>query len=291
MKIDKRNLEDISGKIFNNWEVIKRTSNGYWLCKCKCGTIKEVRKGDLLQGKSKSCGCKNFNPLKQINSKFGRLIIIEILKNNYVKCRCDCGNIKNICFSSLQNNLTKSCGCLNKELVSKRNSFNLIGREFGKLIVIEKTNKKRGYSSYWLCNCKCGNQCEVTTAELLTGDTKSCGCLKNSYGEYKINEILLNNNILFKKEFIFNTLPNRRYDFAIIENNKVIRLIEFDGIQHYDINNIFYSKELIQRDREKNLFAISNNIPLVRIPYTEKDNLTLNLLMANTYLVEEDEDE
>lgn len=44
-------------------------------------------------------------------------------------------------------------------------------------------------------------------------------------------ELLKDNNISFISEFKFNDFKNRRYDFAILDDNgNVIRLIEYDGI-------------------------------------------------------------
>lgn len=59
--------------------------------------------------------------------------------------------------------------------------------------------------------------------------TVSCGCKHRSIGANNILNILNENNIIFIDEYRFLELPKFRYDFAIIENNKVIRLIEFDG--------------------------------------------------------------
>jgi hypothetical protein len=57
--------------------------------------------------------------------KFGRLLVIKpIGKTKYNKtiwlCKCDCGNEKCIPITYLTSGDTKSCGCLNSELVSKR---------------------------------------------------------------------------------------------------------------------------------------------------------------------------
>lgn len=35
----------------------------------------------------------------------------------------------------------------------------------------------------------------------------------------------------------------------------------------------------------KNAYAFTNNIPLVRIPYKEKDNLSYDLLFSDVYLM------
>ena len=67
------------------------------------------------------------------------------------------------------------------------------------------------------------------------------GCKKEKRGREREAEKTINcalclkndNNINYIDEYRFIELPKSSYDFAIIENNKVIRLIEFDGEQHY----------------------------------------------------------
>ena len=43
---------------------------------------------------------------------------------------------------------------------------------------IEKADNNTNRETYWLCECDCGNFCEVTTTRLRSGHTKSCGCLR-----------------------------------------------------------------------------------------------------------------
>ena len=54
----------------------------------------------------------------------------------------------------------------------------LVGEQFGKLTVIEKTKERKGGAVVWLCRCECGNLTKVTTGNLRSGQTKSCGCQK-----------------------------------------------------------------------------------------------------------------
>lgn len=62
-----RRLVDLTGKRFGKWNVVQRTdrvSPGYdrfWLCRCDCGTEREVRRQTLIKGESTSCGCKRFH--------------------------------------------------------------------------------------------------------------------------------------------------------------------------------------------------------------------------------------
>ena len=55
--------------------------------------------------------------------RFGRLVVIRYDskrgKLHYWLCKCDCGNMKAISEWSLRKSITKSCGCLQKEAVSK----------------------------------------------------------------------------------------------------------------------------------------------------------------------------
>ena len=51
----------------------------------------------------------------------------------------------------------------------------LTGQKFGKLIVIEESERKSGRSAV-KCLCDCGNVVSVITYNLVSGRTKSCGC-------------------------------------------------------------------------------------------------------------------
>ena len=53
-----------------------------------------------------------------------------------------------------------------------------IGNVFGELTVVKFIGKNKLYQNVYLCECSCGNKKEVLDQRLLTGNTKSCGCLK-----------------------------------------------------------------------------------------------------------------
>lgn len=121
-------------------------------------------------------------------------------------------------------------------------------------------------------------------------NTISCGC-QRSIGEFNIINILNKNNIQYQKEYVFKN-SKYRFDFALLKDDKPYRLIEFDGEQHYENNiknsgwNTYEKYEYtLQNDIAKNKLAKEYNIPLVRIPYWERDNITLDLLLKNKYLI------
>ena len=68
-----------------------------------------------------------------------------------------------------------------------------IGQTFGRLTIIKKApTKKRsdgnGTFTYWTCICSCGKEVTTRTNGLVSGNTKSCGCL---IGESQTNKAML----------------------------------------------------------------------------------------------------
>lgn len=58
----KSSFQDLTGKSFGLWKVMRRASNAScgrskWLCRCKCGTERDVMSSHLVSGRTKSCGC------------------------------------------------------------------------------------------------------------------------------------------------------------------------------------------------------------------------------------------
>lgn len=116
---------------------------------------------------------------------------------------------------------------------------NLTGKRFGKLMVIQKSDKN-GRRLYWDCICDCGSNITVKGDVLRQELQQSCGCI-NSKTEILIANILKNNDILFVKQYSFNDLVSEyrnklKFDFGIIKNNKLYYLIEYDGQQHFEKN-------------------------------------------------------
>lgn len=219
-------------------------------------------------------------------------------KGTYWRCQCECGTIKEVAATSLRNGTSKSCGC-QKAIKARTNNGKFIdetGNRYGKLVVLGRDEQLsiEKHRAQWICKCDCGNLTTVSSKCLRENKTKSCGCLL-SVGEENISTILRENNIVYKSQYQVNI--NKiyyRYDFAIFdENNNLIRLIEFDGIQHYDNKQKHWGHDITktqERDAIKNNYALNNNIPLVRIPYTERDNITLDLLLGDKYLITEEAD-
>lgn len=55
---------------------------------------------------------------------------------------------------------------------------NLINQKFGRLTVIEFAGFGSSHKTQWKCKCDCGKEVIVKSNSLITGHTKSCGCLE-----------------------------------------------------------------------------------------------------------------
>lgn len=177
--------KDTVGQRFGLLTVLSEFKNekGYDLCECRCdcGAIKAVHKGNLLSGKTKSCGCmeeKNRRKFRDLTGqRFGRLTAVSptaARKDGNVvwACRCDCGNTALVSGRSLIRGFTKSCGCY---LVEKRDITN---QRFGKLTALYPDDTQRNTHQKWICQCDCATLCSVSISNLRNGHTQSCGCLQ-----------------------------------------------------------------------------------------------------------------
>lgn len=247
-------LKIVPGMKFGEWEVIERdyhpTSkqhSTFWFCKCGlCGEIISVSRDSLVNGKSECCN----------------------------KCKGE--KIKN----------TQEERGITKHVIN-------IGDSFGLLTALSKPYKRvdRGNGSYVKCQCACGAIVEVAKKHLVGpqtgrgGRTISCGCATQSSGEIKITQLLEQANIDFQSQYRIRAFNiSAPFDFAIFRNNQLLGLIEYDGEQHFEAVEIWGGDEKLktqqERDKRKNQWCKENNIRLIRIPYTEYDNLTIEYLLS-----------
>ena len=58
-----------------------------------------------------------------------------------------------------------------------RSAANLSGKVFGRLTAVKPLTERESGFVVWECRCECGKTKNVTSRRLVTGGTKSCGCL------------------------------------------------------------------------------------------------------------------
>ncbi len=82
---------------------------------------------------------------------------------------------------NLRNGNTISCGCYHKDMTSQEHLIDISGKIFGRLKVIKRdlTKNFKDFSAvYWICECSNDkNIVSVSTGSLISGGTKSCGCI------------------------------------------------------------------------------------------------------------------
>ena len=286
------------GKLLVIEETNKRKNKSIiWKCQCDCGNIEEFSTKELRSDGIIQCHQCGNSRKPQINlteniigKKYNHLTVLEKSEKRIggkigYKCQCDCEK-KTILYVSktdLENNHTTSCGCARRkykidDIISNKQIIGYIG-----------SKNNNGHYYYKVKCLLCGRKYEALGQTL--EKTIGCGCQK-SIGEFNIIQILQQNNIKYYKEYCF---PNSllRFDFALLDkDNNIYRLIEFDGEQHYEQNiknsgwNTYEKYQYtLKNDLKKNQIAKDNNIPLVRIPYWERDNITLKLLLEDKYLI------
>ena len=260
------NFIDLTGQQFGEWTVLKKSDKVlinsqnkkklYWVCQCSCGRIFDVQGNSLRSKKSTKCrfcanqamkvikDTKKQKKQKKIKHNDKKQPINTVLGHPRIK---DISNTKYKYFTVL--------------------SYN------------HSDYKK---TSYWLCKCNCGNTFIANKTAILHNENLNCGCLKvRSKGENKIIEILNKYKINYKTEYSFIDLYDikpLRFNFAIFdENDNLIKLIEYQGSQHYDLSSFYVSPQ--SHDLLKLKYCQKNKIELLIIPYWDYDKIDINYLL------------
>ena len=128
---------------------------------------------------------------------------------------------------------------------------------------------------------RCGNKWHTPPNSVLHG--RGCPNCNLSHGALEIKRVLDDLKIIYETEYRFEDCKSERslpFDFYIPSTNTCI---EYDGEQHFmpvRFNKIMTQDQLQRnfeslrrRDAIKNIYCKNNGINLIRIPYTEFDNI------------------
>jgi hypothetical protein len=176
-------MEDLTGRVFGGLKVLEpdKEKEGFWLCHCGCGQDVSISAEDLLSGARHSCGCgrKRLHCGDITGMRSGRLVAVRPTdqkrrSSTLWLCKCDCGGEILAEPYKIRNKVISSCGCIRTEKKIK----DITGQRFGRLVALERLDRKRGSSFLWRCQCDCGKIVETSANSLLSGNTRSCGCLR-----------------------------------------------------------------------------------------------------------------
>ena len=117
--------------------------------------------------------------------------------------------------------------------------------------------------------------------------------MRASRGEIKIEEILQKAGMNFVEEYSFPSLCSSngkplRFDFAVFDDDEnLMFLIEYQGIQHYEAKSKFGGRSGLKKqqynDMLKREFCKKNNIILLAIPYTDESYINYDYIMDAYY--------
>ena len=265
--------EDWSGENFgNNWTIIKKLSCAEYrkIYAEATGDTSKIIKNTHYLCHNNTCG---------VDTYIERTVIERAKKNGILsKCRGCSGEVTDNCWYNTlcrQKNLTK---------VPDRSVKVKVGDIFGLWKVLQVYNSSDSTDHQIRANCQCQNcgRFREIRLDALQNQSMVCECYKgHSAGEQLIKTYLDAHNIHYQTEYTCDDLTGirngkLRYDFAILDDqNNLIKLIEFDGEQHFNEAGTYFNENgTVQiHDTIKNKWAQENNIPLLRIGYWQKSEI------------------
>ena len=250
-----KNLVDYTGREFGYLKVLKKTNKKkrqeyFYDCQCVCGKIIQVVASALLSGDRTSCGCQRKDNL--IGRKFGRLEVIKFVEGSknppLWECRCECGKIKKVSSKNLLKEKTNSCGCLARELSSKRKVKNIKGLRSGKLVAIKllKHRANRG-RCIWLCKCDCGRYTHVRTSDITGNHIESCGNCGNFINGVRVSKPqFLLHKMIGRGVINYKSKRNLVPDIAFVYNGRKIAIEYDEEVWHDEIKDLEKTKRLLR---------------------------------------------
>jgi hypothetical protein len=233
----------------------------FWTYEKLCDFVIEFGEGSKLLSKE----YKDYDDLLFFECKCGEKFNVSL--NNYICANCrQCSNCGH------------SRGSENQRGYSIKSIKEILKIKNKNLIVLSKKyiNAKENIK----LKCKeCNEVFERTWDSLNNRNLINCPSCNCSKGEKTVREFLIDNNIQYGKEVCFNDLLSDygnalRFDFIVYFNNNIKFAVEYDGEFHYEpITGYDNFEKLKYHDRLKNEYCIKNNIPLIRIPYWDFDNI------------------
>lgn len=230
----------------------------------------------IVQKKKKKA--RRLDEIREIMNSYGYVLLSKKYINNssLLKVMCPHGHVFNISAANFKRG--RRCShCYRYKKLTYGFVYDFFKKENYTLLsdCYESANKKLKVM------CPQGHTFKISYSKFYTG--RRCSVCSSSSGEQKIFNILELRNIKQSKQYCFkdcrltNPLP---FDFYLPDYNCCI---EFDGEQHFKVDcfensNIVNLMNIKYRDNIKNQYCKDNNIPLIRIPYWDFNNIE-NILM------------
>ena len=273
------------GVQFITWSHLK---NARFACRVCCGKYKSTQ--EFILG----------NP--QINKNvhiLGEYSYYDVP----ILCECnDCGYKWKTTPASLRTGSgCPECGKIKSALSRRTSHEDFIKRVYSNNPNIEVISTYSRLNDPITCMCKIdGTIFTVSSARNLLYENVQCPFCSTSKSEQELMKILNECNYNYEFHYKFDDckyIHVLEFDFAIFkEDRELLCLIEYDGEQHYiPIDFAGRGREWAEkqlqiiktRDNIKTQYCYLNNIPLIRIPYWERNHMKEFLLKQINSLLDE----
>lgn len=296
---ERLNLDTVKnrlGKINPNIEILSRefdVSNAYLECKCLIDNHTwRATWGNLSQGKGcPKCGGKLIPTIESVKAMMLDINPnIAILSDSYInaktKLSCEC-LIDGYEWETTWNKLQQGAGCPRCGKV-ERLTLDVVKERLYAINPYIEILSETFETTHTHLKCRClidEHEWHVTWGNLSFG-TGCPKCNNSSNGEIIISDVLKRYSIKNEEEVRIKECRDRYplpFDFAILDNTQqILALLEYDGKQHFEPVDFAgrgedWAKEqykgVVNRDSIKTRYCKDNNIPLLRIPYWEFENI------------------
>ena len=248
---------------------------------CPCGHSWQTKMTNFQRG-SRCEECKNkekLEEIRQIFAKEGYTLITDtdLSSRELYEVVCPHGHTWKVTIGNFKTGRRCKYCKYEKAGSSQRLSYEYIKQEI----------EKEGYKLLSTCynnahellsiQCTEGHVFSIQWANWQQGYRCPICNEERSYGEKTIERYLVDNNILYEREKQFKDCKDKQvlpFDFYLPDYNLCI---EYDGEQHFKEVKWFGGKEgfekRVKHDNMKNKYCEDNSINLLRIPYTEFENI------------------
>lgn len=310
-----------AGKKFNmlsyvehayKWAGPKPGKNPIAVWKCDCGNTKEVRIGDVTQGRVKCCGCVTGRDGGEhfVGTKWSKLTLVETCgqterNSNLGKFLCECGNTITAKIMNVRNGYKKSCGCDMSEVLRTARGFTLNEDVFDTIT---------DDSAYWLgflladgnvhrntitINLKTSDTPHLEKFRDFMGGNQSVSVKKDvrmsgyAFGSIRVAEALYKWGIVPAKSYIAKAHPdlemNSHFWRGMVDGDGTINLkhrsVGLCGTEAVCDSFLRFAKTIV--DTEAKVARVKSNLWSIRITCGRPDSVKLLETLysgAKTYL-------
>lgn len=174
-------------------------------------------------------------------------------------------------------------GCPKCRGIAKKTTSDFVTELYSKTQSIYTIGEYKGNKTKMLCHCcVCGNEWYASPNSLLKKDPHGCPKCASSKGEKQIQQYFDRKGIFYVPQKSFAELRDKHkllFDFYVPDKNICI---EYDGQQHFFPVSFGGNKDKTAKSRFeltkyhddlKTQYCVGNGIKLIRIPYTDFDNI------------------